>query len=116
MNDFELETRLKAVPLPERPADYWEHFPAQVRTNLRRAVLKPVAENLWLPRLAWAGGLATLLILTFVFAQIKPVQTVSVALFKNEKHFRTEFVQFENQLHVLMRDEHGLHYLIAENE
>jgi len=116
MNDFELENRLKAVPLPKRSEDYWEYFPAQVRANLHRAAMKPAAENLWLPRLAWAGGLTVLLILTFVFAQIKPVQIVSLALSKNEKHFRTEFVQFENQLHVLMRDEHGLHYLIAEND
>jgi hypothetical protein len=116
MNDSELENRLKAVPLPERPEAYWGHFPAQVRANLRRAAVKPAAESLWLPRLAWAGGCAALLILAFGFAQIKPLQTMSLALSKNEKHFRTEFVQFEQQLHVLMRDEHGLHYLIAENE
>jgi hypothetical protein len=116
MNDFELETRLKAVPLPERPEDYWEHFPAQVRANLRRAAIKPAAENLWLPRLAFAVGCAGLLILAFGFAQIKPLQAVSVALSKNENHFRVEFAQFESHLRILMRDEHGLHYLIAENE
>ena len=116
MNDFELKVRLKAVPLPERPEDYWEHFPAQVRANLRRAAMKPTAENLWLPRLAFAAGCALLLILGFSFAEIKPLQTVSAALFKNEKHFRAEFARFDQQLHVLMRDEHGLHYLIAENE
>jgi hypothetical protein len=116
MNDSELETRLKAVPLPERPEAYWEHFPAQVRANLRRASMKPAAENLWLPRLAWAGSCAVLLVLAFGFVQFKPLQTVSAALSKNEKHFRAEFARFDQQLHVLMRDEHGLHYLIAENE
>jgi hypothetical protein len=116
MNDSELETRLKAVPLPERPEDYWEDFPAQVRVNLRRAAIKPAVENLWLPRLVWAGTCAALLLLAFGFAQLRPLQAVSRALSKNELHFRSEFTQFEHQLHVLMRDEHGLHYLIAENE
>ena len=116
MNDFELESKLRAVPLPQRPDDYWEHFPAQVRANLHRAAMKPVAENLWLPRLAWAGGLAVILAAGVWCVQCKPLQTVSTALYKNERHFRTEFAQFESRLRVLMRDEHGMHYLIAEKE
>ena len=116
MNDFELERKLKAVPLPERSEDYWEHFPAQVRANLRRASTRPAAENPWLPRFAWAGTFAVILILGIWCAQSKPLQTVSVAISKNEKHFRGEFAQFETKLRVLMRDEHGMHYLIAEKE
>jgi hypothetical protein len=116
MNDFELETKLKSVRLPERSEDYWEHFPAQVRTNLRRAAMRPAAENLWLPRCACAGALAVILILGAWFAHCQPAQTVAVALSKNENQFRRQFAQFETKLHVLMRDEHGMHYLIAEKE
>lgn len=116
MNDSELERRLKSIPLPERSDDYWEEFPAQVRINLRRAASQPVAENDWLPRFAWAGALAVVLIAGAWCAQSQPVQNVALALSKNENHFRRQFAQFETKLRVLMRDEHGMHYLIVEKE
>jgi hypothetical protein len=116
MNDFDLDSKLKNVPLPERTEEYWENFPAQVRLNLRRAATRPAAGNLWLPRLAWAGGFALVLIFGIWFAQFQPLKTASVAISKNEKHFRMELAQFQTKLRVFMRDEHGMHYLIADKE
>ncbi|MEJ0089831.1 MAG: hypothetical protein WDM80_08825 [Limisphaerales bacterium] len=116
MNDFDLESKLKDVPLPERPEDYWENFPAQVRLNLHRAAMRPAPNSFWLPRLAWAGGFALVLILGIWCAQFKPLKIAAVALSKNEKHFRNQFAQFETKLHVFMQDEHGMHHLIAEKE
>jgi hypothetical protein len=34
MTDHELDTMLKSVPVPERPADYWERFPKRVLAKL----------------------------------------------------------------------------------
>ena len=116
MNDSELHERLQSVPLPERSEAYWDEFPLRVRGHLRTSPAKPVAENPWLPRLAWAGGCALALVFCLVCAHSRPVQTVADAIAHHGTHFRREFARFETQLHVLMRDEHGLHQLIVENE
>jgi hypothetical protein len=116
MNDSELDKRLKSVPLPDRPEAYWDEFPFRVRGHLRCAAVKPEAEGIWLPRLAWAGGCALALIFCLWCAHSGPVQTVADAIAHHGSHIRREFAQFETKLHVLMRDEHGLHQLIVENE
>ena len=116
MNNFELESKLKGVPLPERPENYWENFPMQVRLNLRRAALRPTPKNSWPPRIAWAGGFALVLIFGIWCAQFKPLKITAVTISKNEKYFRLQFAQFETKLHVFMQDEHGMHHLIAEKE
>jgi hypothetical protein len=116
MNDFDLDAKLKSVPLPERPENYWENFPSQVRVNLPRASMRPAAENLWLSRLAWAGGLALCLIFGIWCAEFQPLKTASIAISKKETHVRRELAQFQTKLHVLMRDEHGMHYLIADKD
>ena len=116
MNDFDLESKLKSVPLPERPEEYWDNFPAQVRLNLRRVRPQPAPGDLWLPRVAWAGGFAVVVALLFFGVQLQPFKTTSVVIQKQEKHLRTELAQFQTKLRVFMQDEHGLHYLIAEKE
>jgi hypothetical protein len=116
MNDFDLVSKLKGVPVPERTEEYWNNFPTQVRLNLRRASMRPAAETLRLPRLAWAGGFALVLFFGIWCAQFHPLKATSVAISKNEKHIRMELAQFHAKLQVLMRDEHGMHYLIADKE
>jgi len=117
MNDFELESKLKSVPLPERSEDYWGNFPLQVRMNLRRAPVEFTPQNPWLPRLAWAGGgamacLIACLFFGFEFGQ--PPRTVSRALWQEARTFHKELVRLPSVARVIMQDEHGLHYLIAE--
>ena len=112
MNDFELESKLKNLRVPERTEDYWENFPAQVRVNLRRAAIKPVAENFWLPRLAWAGGLT--LALALVCLQLHPLQTMSLAIAKQERQFHTQLARLDTGLHKLMLNTDGMGYLLAE--
>jgi hypothetical protein len=114
MNDFELESKLKSVPLPERTEDYWENFPSQVRVNLHRAAVKPVRENLWRPRVAWAGSFALAIALVFVCIQFHPLQTASVAINKHERHFRAQLAQLDTGLHVLMFNPQGMNYLLTE--
>jgi hypothetical protein len=114
MNDFELESKLKSVPLPERSEDYWENFPARVRLNLRRARVESVPQNPWLPRLAWAGGFALAVVLVFICLQFHPLQTASVAIHKQERHFHAQLAQFDAGLHTLMFNTHGMGYLLTE--
>ena len=35
MKDFDLESKVKAVRVPERDEDYWEAFPHRMMTELR---------------------------------------------------------------------------------
>ena len=39
MNDFELESKLKSIPLPERTAEYWKIFHRSVRDAVAYALL-----------------------------------------------------------------------------
>ena len=116
MNDRDLDTALKSIPLPERPESYWDDFPEQVRMNLRRARPQPAPQDLWLPRVAWAGGFALTVAMLFFCVQFRPIKTASVVILKKEKHLRCEFVQLQTSLRVFMQDEHGMHYLVAEKE
>jgi hypothetical protein len=108
MNDFELESKLKTVRVPARTDEYWENFPSQVRFNLRRAA-EFAPRKTFLPRLAWSGAMA-LGVLIFALLILPAFQTLA----KNERAFRREMAALPHQLHVLMADEHGMHYLIAE--
>ena len=116
MNDFELETKLKSVPLPERSAEYWENFPAHVRWQSHRAApTSAVQKNGWLP-FAWkmTAGFACLVLSLLVLSQ--PLQATAGALFKNEQRVRQQLAELPGHLRVFMADEHGLHYLVAEKE
>jgi len=109
MNDRDLKSILKTVPVPERDAEYWDDFPSRVRVQLRPAV-QPAPRPLIWPRLAWAGGLACVGL--FLFLTILPVHF----FLKNEKTFRRQMAELPRQLQTFMADEHGMHYLIAEKE
>jgi hypothetical protein len=108
MNDFELESRLKDIPLPARTDGYWEQFPPRVRSQLR-----PVSEErpqmIFARRFAWGSAVA-FACLIFALA-LWPTFEVVV---KDARVFRRELAQLPNHLHVLMADEHGMHHLIAD--
>ncbi len=114
MNDFELESKLKTVPVPARSEDYWENFPSQVRANLRRAPVEFAPRNLWLLRPAWGGCFALVVALVFVCVQFHPLQTMSLAITKQQRHFHTQLVRLDAGLHVLMLNTDGMGYLLAE--
>lgn len=116
MNDFDLNSKLKSVPVPERTEAYWERFPAQVRGQLRRPAPQVELHESWLPQFAWSLGasLACLVIGLLVFNQ--PLQAASNAISKKEKIVRQQLAAIPRQLKVLMTDEHGLNYLVAEKD
>jgi ferric-dicitrate binding protein FerR (iron transport regulator) len=114
MNDFDLNAKLKSVPLPERTEEYWNDFPSQVRVQLRRSHPEFAPRPVWRPRLAWAGGLALTMAMVVVCLQFNPLQSVSLAVAKKEQHLRKQLAQLDAGLHVLMFNPHGMGYLLAE--
>jgi hypothetical protein len=116
MNRFDLDTKLKSVPLPERSEAYWENFPAQVRWNLHRAALPPEANENWLPQLAWKFGVSVACLVVGLLVLSQPLKAASGAIFQKEQFVRQQLAAIPSQLRVFMADEHGLHHLIAEKE
>ncbi len=116
MNDFELEAKLKTVPLPERPEDYWENVPSQVRRRLHRTAPESKAGESWFPRFAWRLGVGFACLVTGLLVLNQPLKAASGALFKNERIIRQQLAELPGHLRILMADEHGLHYLVAEKQ
>ena len=110
MNDFELESKLKSIRAPERTPEYWEDFPSRVRSQLRPVFVER-RQKAFVPRLAWGGAIA-LAGLVFALAFWPAFQ----AALKNERAVRRELAQLPKHLRVLMADEHGMHYLIADQQ
>ena len=114
MNDSDLRRTLKSVRVPERPDEYWEDFPARVRTQLRRT--EPPAESsesLLLPFLFKIGAGFACLVLAFLIFN-EPLRAAGDTLWQKGESVHRQLAALPRQLHVLMADEHGLHYLIAE--
>ena len=116
MNDFDLDAKLKSVPLPERSEDYWENFPSQVHFQLRRAAPPLQIDESWLPRFVWRFGTSLACVLIGLLVLNQPLKAVSCAIFQQEHLIRHQLAALPGHLRVLMADEHGLHYLVAEKE
>jgi len=114
MNDFELESKLKDVRVPERTEEYWNDFPSRVRVQLRRERREFAPQSVWRPRLEWAGGLALAVALVFVCVQFHPLQTMSLAITKQQRQFHTQLVRLDAGLHKLMLNTDGMGYLLTE--
>ncbi len=114
MNDFELESRLKSVPVPERSGEYWIDFPSQVRRHLRHRQDEFTPRSVWRPRFQWAGGFALALAMLYVGERFHPLQSASQAITKHECQFRAKAAQLESGLRILMFNPHGMGYLLAE--
>lgn len=115
MNDFDLDSKLKSVPLPERSQDYWDNFPAQVRWQLRRTAPQPEACESW-PRFAWGMGIGLACLVTGLFMLGQPWKAASSAVFKKETAIRQQIAAMPNHFRAFIADENGLHFLIAEKE
>lgn len=116
MNDFDLESKLKTVRVPERGEDYWEAFPRRVLAKSRATPVERI-QRVWLPRLVWGSSIAfACLVVGFWFGHGfgRPQKTVSYALMKNARSFHAELAQLQKGVHTLMRIDHGLHSLIED--
>ena len=114
MNDFELESKLKGVRVPERSEEYWNDFPSRVRVQLPRERPEFAPHSAGRPRLAWAGGFALAVALVFACVQYHPLQTVSLAMTKQQRHFHAQLARLDAGLHVLMLNTDGMGYLLTD--
>jgi hypothetical protein len=115
MNDFDLESKLKGLSVPERPEEYWEDFPALVGRQLGRVPAGYRRENSSPGLFRRFGlGFACLLMGLLVFSQ--PLKAASHAALLKEHVISRQLAALPRQFHILMADEHGLHYLVAEKE
>jgi hypothetical protein len=114
MNDFELQSKLKSVRVPERPEEYWNDFPSRVRVQLPRERREFTPQSAWRPRLAWAGGFALALALVLVCVEFHPFQTMSLAIMKQQRQFHAQLARLDAGLHVLMLNTDGMGYLLTE--
>ena len=111
MNDFELESKLKAIPVPAREEEYWEDFPRRVRSQLGRSTAAEPQSTRLMPQWAWSGGLALACV---VFSLL--LWPVFHAALLDEQALQRDAARLPKQLHVLMADEHGMQYLVAERD
>jgi len=117
MNDSDLKSILRSAHVPERPEEYWEDFPSQVRVQLGRSQPAPTIapRRTWRPRLAWIGSFAVAALLTFVSVQYQPLKAASLAINQQEKQIRAQIKRFDASLHRLVLNTDGMGYLLAEN-
>jgi hypothetical protein len=109
MNDSELQAKLNAVRAPEKTEEYWENFPAQVRSQLRRPMAMEQSQTRWMPRWSWSSGLATACVVL-----VLSLWPAFQAIVKDERALQRDAARFPHQLHLLIADEHGMQYLVSE--
>jgi hypothetical protein len=71
-------------------------------------------QNAWRPHLAWAGGFALAVALVFVCVQFHPLQTMSLAITKQQRHSHAQLARLDAGLHALMLNTDGMGYLLTE--
>ena len=113
MNDFELESMLKNLPVPERSRRYWNDFPAQVRAQLQSQPAPAPAARPSFSSLFWRFTLGSACLATTCLALNQPLHQLSVAVAQNEINLSYQIQVFPRHLHALMACDHGLHYLVA---
>jgi hypothetical protein len=127
MNNQRLNEILKSAPVPERPGEYWEEFPAQVTRELRRSdrgerpplpdpLLQRRRGRLRAPVLAFGLGLAAVcLLIGFWLGRHggpaeRPVMTVAEA----QKYYHEIAQLFPNQVRAIVFDQNGTHLVLAD--
>ena len=58
MKNFDLDSELRALRVPERDQDFWDAFPQRVLAELRAGPAVPPARRTSMPRLACGFGVA----------------------------------------------------------
>ncbi|MGA3179935.1 MAG: hypothetical protein ABSF38_06295 [Verrucomicrobiota bacterium] len=115
MKDFDLESELKALRVPERGQEFWDAFPQRVLAQLRSAPAPQPVRRMAPPRLAWAAGLAlACLAAAFCLWQSRTERAVCYAFLRDERELRRTIQHFPDHVRALMQDEHGLHRLIED--
>ena len=116
MNDSELQQKLKVLPVPERTEEYWNDFPQSVSRQLRRPVVRVEVDERWRTRVAWQFAASAACLFVGLLVLNQPLRAASSAVVQQEIALRHELNALPKHLRILMADEHGMHYLIADKE
>jgi len=116
MTDSELISKLKSIPLPDRPAEHWEQFPSRVRMQLRRREPQRSTRRSWRPALIWCVDIASVTALLVVCIHFQLVQTVSKTVNYQGFKFHQEIARLDISLHKLILNTSGMSNLLAEVE
>jgi hypothetical protein len=117
MKRIDLESQIKSVRVPERDEEFFRDLPQRV---LARAQAAP--EPSPLPR-SFSFSLFAIQTSKFVFPavvlgfclwQSRMPQAAFRALQEDRQEVRVALAQVHSSLDTLMRDEHGLHYLVQD--
>jgi hypothetical protein len=118
MNNNELDQILKSSRPPEKPAEYWEEFPAAVLRHLanesvRRPVLSPNRA-----RLVWSFvlSLACVVILLVIGYARSAAPADQFALLQDRKALAQIFSLFPHRLQAIQQDASGIHLVLSESE
>jgi hypothetical protein len=114
MNDAELQSKLKRVPVPGRGEDYWNDFPARVRWQLGRERSQGAPRRSGQPRLLWAGCCVLAVALWLAGFQFHPMRAVVTAFNHDERHLHAQLARLDVGLHRLMLNTDGMGYLLGD--
>jgi hypothetical protein len=115
MKNFDLDSELKTLSVPERGREFWDAFPQRVLAQVRAAPAAPPVRTTSMRRRAWGMGAAlACLVASLCLGLSRVPKTACYALLKNGRELRQTARQFPGQLRALMQDEHGLHKLIED--
>jgi len=118
MKKADLDSILKKARTPEPPREFWEEFPQQVVRELNRPPVEFLSpRTAWFPRLAWALGAATCLLLAFALGHWRGQTEAasSTDILANAKVVRDTLAMFPNQVRAITEDKSGLHLLLSDH-
>jgi hypothetical protein len=117
MKNFDLDSELKGLPVPERGEAFWEMFPQRVLEELRATPAPAPLRRTLMPRLAWGFGVAlACLVAGFCLGHTRAPKRFCYVLLKDENELRRTVQQFPSHVCGLLQDEHGLSKLVEEQQ
>ncbi|MGZ4965283.1 MAG: hypothetical protein ACXWIU_03870 [Limisphaerales bacterium] len=116
MNDSDLKSLVESLRVPEREADYWDSFPNQVLTQLRRPAVNRAPEASPAARFGWNASFALGCLAACFCLWQAYTGPVSYVISKQKGEIRHALLQFHDNIGNVIRDEHGLHRLVEEGQ
>lgn len=116
MNNDELDQLLRATRVPERGADYWADFPAQVTAALARGRAAS-STSTRRSRLVWPLALAAACAVLAVVLVWRPGArgANSVAWLKDQRALREVLTLFPHRVRAIVKDAHGVELVLSEH-
>ena len=120
MNKSQLDSILKKARLPEVSEESSESFPRRIVARLKHhEVQSPHARN-FLPRLAWAFGLAACVLVAFAIGHWSgQMETNNIAAsdsLANLKLIRETMAMFPNRVRAIVQDERGVNLVLSDQD